>query len=811
MTSLGSLRLLWVDVHQALRGVARGRGFAAGAVLTLALGIGASCALFTVLYAVLLRPLPYAAPERLLTLQGNQSAPDVEDLAAGAPPLASAGLFFEHPLDLAGPSALPERLEGAGVTGGLLGTLGVPPALGRLLGPGDDRVGAPPVAVLSHALWRDRFGADPQVLGRLLSLSGQGYTVVGVMPPHFRLPRGRAEVLVPARAAHPEGVAARGAHFLYPVARLAEGATLPAAQAAVDAVAERLRAEHPEETREMTYVLQPLHARMVGPVRPVLLVLLGAVGLVLLVACSTFANLLLARAGARARELAVRSALGASRARLVGQLLGESVLLAALGAAAGLVLALWGVDALRALAPPGVPGLEEARVDGVVLAVTAGVALLSGVLAGLVPALQASRASPADALASGGRGLTGGRTAARARQVLVTAQLALALVLLVGCGLLLRSLWRLQGVDLGFEPAGTLALKVDLPAGRYPTVDVQARLLRGLLERARAQGGVAEAGLLSELPLAGERMNHNVLVEGMAEPAPGDEPSAEAHLASEGALEALRVPLLRGRGLRASDDAGAPPVVLVNAAFVKAFLGGREPLGARVRWAREDGVRWMTVAGVVGDIRHRAPDAWEGPTVYVPFAQNPVAWKRTTHLLVRTPLAAGGAAPAALVSALQEAAAGLDPLLPLTKARTLEQVLQSALATRRFQAVLLGVFAALALVLATLGVGGVTAFLVSQRTRELSIRLALGARRGEVLGLVLRQALAVVATGCAVGLAAAAALSRTLAALLFDVAPVDAATYGVLALGLAAVAMLASAVPALRVTRVDPALALRAE
>ncbi|HET9449272.1 MAG TPA: ABC transporter permease [Aggregicoccus sp.] len=802
------LERLWEDVQQTLRAARKAPAFTLGAVLTLALGIGANSALFTVLDAVLLRPLPYAQPAQLVTWEGNHSALDIEDFGARVPALASVGLFGEWPLDLA-EGALPERVDGALVTGGLFPTLGVPAALGRTIVPADDREGAPPVVVLGHALWRNRFAAAPDILGRTLSLAGQPYTVVGVLPERFRLPQGEAEAFVPARVAYAEGLAARGAHFLYPVARLRAGASLAQAQAAVDGVARQLRETHPEETKEMTYVLQGLHERVVGPVRPALLVLLGAVGLVLLVACSTFANLLLARASGRHRELAVRSALGASRGRLVALLLSESVVLALAGAAAGLVLSLWVVDALQALAPEDIPGLAEARVGGVTLGFTAGMALLTGLLAGLVPALQASRPALRATLAEGGPTQAGGRGAARARQVLVGAQLALALMLLVGTGLLLRSLWRLQSVDLGFEPAGALSLRLDLPPTRYATQADQNPFLRGLLERARALPGVDSAGLVSELPLSGARLEHNIVVEGLPPVPPGEEPSAQARTVSEGYLETVRIPLLRGRTLRAGDDASAQRVAVVTRAFVQQFLRGQEPLGRRVRWARGDADAWMTIVGVVGDIRHQSPDKVEGAALYVPFAQNEAPWKRWTHLVVRAP--GGAAALAALAPALQQQAAALDPLLPLTEPRTLEQVLGAALEDRRFQLALLGAFATLALVLAGLGVYGVTAFLVTQRTREFGIRLALGARGGAVLGLVMRQTLATVAAGCALGLLGSAALAGGLRAFLFGVQPLDPLTFGLLTLGLAAVALAASLLPAWRATRVDPALALRAQ
>nr|WP_228530589.1 MULTISPECIES: ABC transporter permease [Myxococcaceae] len=803
----GWLGRTWDDVRLTLRAARKAPGFTLGAVLTLALGIGANSALFSVLDAVLLRPLPYAQPSQLVSWQGNQSALDVEDFGAGAPSLASVGLYAEWPLDLV-EGALPERVDGAMVTGGLFPTLGVPAALGRTLGPADDRAGAPPVVVLSHALWRGRFASAPDILGRTLSLGGQAYTVVGVLPERFRLPEGEAEAFVPARIVYPEGATARGAHFFYPVARLRPGAELSRAQAEVDTVVGQLREAHPEEVKEMRYVLQSLHERVVGPVRPALLVLLGAVGLVLLVACSTFANLLLARASSRQHELAVRSALGASRGRLVVQLLIESVVLALAGAAAGLVLSLWGVDALRALAPEGMPGLAEARVDAATLGFTAGMALLTGLLAGLVPALQASHPALRATLGEGGPTQAGGRRAARARQALVGAQLALALMLLVGAGLLLRSLWRLQSVDLGFEPAGALSLRLDLPPARYPTQAQQTPFLRGLLERTRALPGVASAGLVSELPLSGGRLTHNIVVEGLPPVAPGEEPSAEARTVSEDYVETAHIPLLRGRSLEASDDAAAPRVAVVSRAFVEQFLPGQDPLGRRVRWARGPADAWMTIVGVVGDIRHRSPDKVEGAAVYVPFAQNDAPWKRWTHLVVR---GNGAVDVASLAPALQEQAAALDPLLPLTKARTLEQVVGAALADRRFQLALLGAFAVLALVLAGLGVYGVTAFLVTQRTREFGIRLALGAREGTVLGLVMRQALSVVATGCALGLVGAAALSGGLRAFLFGVQPLDPLTFAGLTLALAAVSLAASLLPAWRATRVDPALALRAE
>jgi predicted permease len=792
-------------VAQSVRALAKAPGFALAAVLVLALGIGANSALFTVLQAVLLRPPAYAAPERLVTWKGHHSAPDIADFGAQVPSLSSVGLFAGWPLDLVGTGGLPEQVAGALVTGGVFETLGVPALLGRTLGPADDVPGAPRVVVLGHALWRERFGADPSLLGRTVSFSGEPYTVIGVMPPGFRLPQGEAQAFVAAHVLYAEGLAARGAHFLYPLGRLRPGADLPAAQAQVAAVARRILEAHPGEAKGMEYVLQPLHARMVGAVRPTLLVLLGAVGLVLLVACFTFANLLLARASLRGRELAVRSALGASRRRLLGQLLCESVLLAGAGAGAGLVLCLWGVDGLRALAPGEVPGLDGAQVDGAVLGFTAGVALLTGVLSGLWPAWQASRPRLAGVLGAGGRTHTHG--GGRARQGLVAGQVALAAVLLVGSGLLLRSFHRLSSAPLGFSPGGVLSLVLNLPPARYPTPAAQQPLLQGLLERTRALPGVEGAALVSELPLTGSTVSHALVVQGAPPPAPGDAPDVQVRVVSDGYFELMRIPLLQGRGPGAADSASAPPVAVVNRAFADAHLQGPSPLGRRVRWVHGDAERWMTVVGVVGDIRHQAPDAVEGPTVYVPLAQNDQAWKRWSHLVVRAP----EAALAGLGARVQEQSAAVDPLLPLTQVRTLEQVLSKSLQARRFQVLLLGGFALLALVLATLGVYGVTAFLVAERTREFGIRMALGAAGVSVLGLVLRQALVLVGAGLAVGLLGAAALSGSLAALLYGVPPVDLPTYAAIAGGLALVGLVASAAPAWRAVRVDPALCLRAE
>ncbi|HVR72011.1 MAG TPA: ADOP family duplicated permease [Vicinamibacteria bacterium] len=614
------------DLRHAFRLLRRSPGFTAAAVATLALGMGANTAMFSVVHAVMLRPLPYAEPERLVRIRGGSSWPDLDDLKAQGRTLGGLGGYRAHSLDLVG-GPVAERVLGAAVTGDLFRTLRVPPALGHAIGPEDDRPNGERVVVLSHAFWRGRLAGDPDVPGRTLRFSSGVYRVLGVMPPGFRLPGLEAEVFVPLAVESPSEAGARGAHTLAAVARLAPGASIALAQAELDAIAARLAAAYPEENTDRRYPLSPLHGFLVRDIRDALLLLLGAVFLVLLIAATNVANLLLVRAASREREMAVRASLGAGRARLLRQLLAESVLLAALGGAAGLVVALWLVGVVVRLAPPQVPGLDGVSLDLRVLAFTGGVAVLTGLLFGLAPGLHGSRVPLADSLKEGARTGTG-RPGRRVRDLLVVSQVALALVLLVGAGLLLRSLHRLQSVDPGFEPSRLVTFNLTLPTASYGDIPKRNRFFEQVLERVAALPGVTAAGATSELPFAsGGLTPHDFIVEGRPPLRPGTEPELSNRAVTPAYFETVGLPLRRGRLLDESDRADAPLVGVVNEAAAREHFSGEDPLGRRVAWARADELTWITVVGVVGDVRGTGLDESDAPALYTPLAQELRWWK----------------------------------------------------------------------------------------------------------------------------------------------------------------------------------------
>ena len=787
------------DLRFGARSLARTPGFSAAAILSLALGIGANTTIFSVVDAVLLRPLPYPAPEELLAFRFNQSPPDLRDLRAQGKTLRAVAGYGGYPFDLA-TRGEPEQLPGALISGPLFEALGVEPASGRGLTESDDRADAAPVVVISAAL-RRRILGDREALGATLQLSGKSFTVVGVMPAGFKLPDGEAQLWVPLETGYPEASQARGAHFLTGVARLARGATRAQAQLELDAIAARLAERYPAEDRELTLPVLPLQDRLTRKVRATLLLLLGAVGMVLLVACANFAGLLLARGAARQHELAVRAALGASRARLLRQLLVESALLAFSGGAAAMLLAAWSLPALLSLDPGSLPPIAEVAIDRRVLAFALVAALGSGLCFGLLPALQTSRLDLLGAL-NDASPRSGYRS--RLRSALVIAEVALAVLLLTGAGLVLRSIWKLREVRLGFDPAQVLTLRVDLSGSRYGTVARQTDFFDRLLEGARSLPGVQEAGLISELPMSGFHLTHNTIIEG-APPVPeGAEPEIGAHVASPGYFSALRIPLLAGRLFDGRDRPDAPQVVIVNAALAKKYFPGRSAVGGRLRHARDPTVRWMTVVGVVGDARDAIEQEQE-PAVYSPYPQNASAWHRWETLVVR----AAPGAEAGLWRALKTRVWATDPQLPVTLARPMDELVARSLSQRRLELTLLGLFAALALVLGAIGIYGLVAYSVTQRTHEIGVRLALGATRGRVLALVLGDGLRLAVAGLALGLCAAAALSRITASYLYGVAPNDPPTYATIALVVGGAALLASWLPARRAGRIEPMAALR--
>ncbi|MET0645648.1 MAG: ABC transporter permease [Pyrinomonadaceae bacterium] len=812
------MRTLLKDVKYATRALLRQPGFTLVAVLTLALGIGANTAIFSVIDATLLRSLPYRDPGRLVHLWETKPSRDFERREASYPDFldwrAQGGEVFEglagyrpQPVTLADAGEA-TRARGAAVTSNFFELLGVGAVAGRTFVEGEDGLEARRVAVLSHGFWRRRFGGDAAAVGREVTLDGQAFTVVGVLPAdfHFAL-LGDTEVWTPL-APTPDAASRRYMHWLKVIGRLKDGVSLEGAQAHLATVALRIERDDPGAHAGVGLRGVVLQDEFVGPVRPVLFVLLGAVGFVLLIACTNVANLLLARSAARQKEVAIRSALGASRWRVVRQLLTESVLLSLAGGAAGLVLALWGVDLLVSLIPAGqlaqMPYLRSLSLSRDVLLFAMGLSLSTGVLFGLTPALSASRADLQGALKEGGRS-TVSRGSRRLRDLLVVAEVALALVLLVGAGLLMKSLVMMLQVDPGFDTRNLLTMRVALPPSRYSEDGTATRFYDEMLRRLSAVRGVRGAALTSNLPLAGDGGTGTPQVVGS--PLPASE-LTEAHLRTVSAnyFEVMGVPVVRGRAFAERDDAAAPTVLLINKTFAERVFPNEEAVGRRLTF-RFTGETQFEVVGVVGDEKVTSLDARTTPVVYFHSRQD--SYFDSAALILRTDVPD----PLALASAVRHEVRALDAEVPVYAVQTLEQMVAGSRAAfmRRYPAYLTGVFACVALLLALVGIYGVVSYAVAQRTHEIAVRVALGARTRDVLRLVLGHGLLLALGGIALGAAGALALTRLISGLLFGVSAADPAVYGLVALLLAAVALLACLVPARRATKVDPMVALRYE
>ena len=786
------------------------------ALLTLALGIGANSAIFSVVNGVLLRSLPYPDPDRLVMvretygggLTGSVSAPNFLDWQSRSHTVASMAASRSVSVSLLGVGE-PEEVAAALVSSGCFRTLGVTPILCRGLLPGEDE-GQSTVAVLSEGLWRERFGADSGILGRSLNLSGKPYTIVGVVPASVTYP-GRPKVWLPigfglGRSIH------RDSHSYDVIARLKPSVTMANANADLVAVARTLAVEFPVENTGRGVALIAMAEDAVGGIRPALLLLSGAVVLVLLIACANVANLFLVRATTRHRELAVRAALGASRWRLIQQTLAEAVVIAVVGGMLGLLLASWSVDALLALGPRGIPRLAEITVDGRVLAFTLVVSMVIGIVFGLAPALVAVRQAPAGTLHADGRGASGGKPRTRFRAFLVVMQVALALILLVGSALLVVSVRRLAGVDPGFRPEGAVAFEFNVPTAKYVDADAQRGFVTRVLERVERIPGVSRAGAVFFMPLGNGAVSGDVTIEGEAPAAPGEERYASFRVVVGDYLETMGIAVARGRVPGATDVAGSRLVATVNQAFARVFLPGRDPLGQRLTFGDGiDDVEWREIVGVVADVHHDGLTRAAGPEIYVPAAQlTPDFWSIFTptplSFVVRTALPIETVAPA-LKAAVRE----VDPDQPISRLRPVGELVSDSMARFRFSMLLLTIFGGLALCLAVVGVYGLMAYSVSQRTRELGIRLALGARGVVVCGMVLRQGLLMAVAGIVLGLVGALALTRLLTAQLFGVSPTDPGVITAMAATLAGVSLVACLIPALRATRVDPMVALRSE
>jgi putative ABC transport system permease protein len=804
------------DLRHALRGLRRQPGFTAAAVLTLALGLGASAAIFSLVEAALLRPLPYPRPERLVRVIGarlpaagsapeNISAQDFLDFARESRSLEVLGAhgWTGGGVTLTGGGEA-ERVPSALVSSGLLRALGVQPAAGRFFRPDEDRPRPPRIVVISHGLWTRRFAADPRLIGSAIRLNGMPAVVIGVLPAGFRFPE--ADTL---RASHPPDVlrlidfdpheSSRTGRFLQAVGRLRSGIGLAAAETELRAIAARLERLHPAEDFGRSMRLVSLTEDLAGGAGPVLLLLLAAVACLLLVACANVANLLLARGMARHGEMAVRTALGATAGRLVQMLLVESLALAAIGgmlgvgaaAAAIRLLSAWGAGILPHAASAGL----NARVVLFSLALTA----VTGLVFGLAPAWQSARQGPGPALRQAAAGAGTSRSAAAARRGLVVAEVALALVLLIGAGLLIESYWRLRRVDPGFSPERVIAADLALPLARYPE-GTESRFYERLYERAASLPGVEAAGGVNILPLDGNYSCDGIQIAEHPVPA-GQEPCAEARSASPGYFRAMGIPLVAGRTFDSGDTASSARVIIVNQAMARRFWPGEDPLGKTLTYLRDSSGGPRRVVGVVGDVRHFGLDREPAPELYTPQPQPPSFHGMTVVLRART-------RPAALLAALRREVAALDPLVPVYRTRTLAEMVSADAASPRLRTAILGAFAALALLLAMIGIYGVLACIVGQRTREIGIRRALGAGDGHLLRMLLGQTMAPALAGVGLGLVAALAATRLLSGLLFGVAPADPLLFTACPLLLTAAALAASWLPSRRAARIEPRVAL---
>jgi putative ABC transport system permease protein len=802
------------DIRYGLRMLWKHPGFTIISVLALALGIGANSAIFTVVNAVLLRPLPFEQPERLVTVlsrnereatvSGSHSYLNFTDLRDQNQVFDSVGAYTASTFFFIGNEG-PERVNGALLSADMFAVLRARPALGRAFTREEDQLGAKRVAVISHNLWQRRFGGDSKVLGQDVTIGSTPATIIGVMPKGFRFPISMdAECWMALTPALNEGIIqSRGAVFLGVVARMKEGVSIEQAQAESTTIASRLAAQYPDSNAGQGIALQSTHERVVGDLRPALLVILSAVGFVLLIACANVANLLLARASSRHKEIAIRTAMGASRGRIIRQLLTESLMLSLMGGAAGLLLALWGVDLLVAATPADIPRVSEVGLDARVLAFTAGVTLLTGLFFGLAPALQASKSDLNEGLKEGGRGSTESLRSNRVRSTLVVVEVALSLVLLVGAGLLIQSFWRLLEVKPGFDPEKVLAADVSLLRKDYPRTEQYVTFYQEAIERLGAMAGVEAAGAVDPLPLSNSFEAYSFQVEGRPASPPGEEPGADFRIASPGYFRAMGIPLVKGRIFNERDTMDTPHVILISEAFARRFFPNEEPLGKRLQ-VGDGQSRPREIIGIVGDVRHAGLDQEPEPEFYVSYLQKPTS---SMSVVVR----ASGADPAALAPSLRGVIGQINKDQPVYNVRTMRQLLSESVARRRFNMLLLGVFAGVALLLAAIGLYGVMSYSVTRRTHELGIRIALGAQAGDVLRLVVGQGMTLALIGVVAGLVAAYFATRAMATLLFGVGTTDLWTFAGVALLISAVAFLASYLPARRATKVDPMVALRYE
>ena len=808
------------DLRYGARTLARQRTFAVIATLTLALGIGANAAIFSVVNAVLLRPLPWTEPERAVMIWSRWTAFDKTWVAEGevldyrrrATTLAEVAAWSEAQVNLTG-DADPERVSAASVTANLFTTLGVSAAIGRTFTAQEDVPNGPDLVVLGHALWTRRYAGDSGIVGRSIQINGRPFAVLGVMPAGFVLPTDfhnpePSELWTPLRI--DPASTDHGSHGYYAAGRLKPGASVRAASDELHAIARAMTQEglYPVQMQFDTVVLS-LADEVLGNVRRSIWLLFGAVAFLLMIACANVANLLLARAEGRQREIAVRAALGARAARVVRQLLTESLVLGAAAACVGLALAYAGVRFLAWWNPADIPRVANVTLDLRVLGFTAIVALMTSMLFSIAPALRATRQDLNESLKDGSQSSSSGIGRQRFRSALVVAEMALAVVLLVGAGLMLRSLWALERVQLGFDPSNVLTMRLSAPQATYQTPEQVVQFYERLVDGVRQLPGVRIAGAVRSLPLGSTIGDFGLRIEGYVPP-PGTGAKGDWQIATDGYLEAIGERVVRGRSIQPADTANSQLVALINEEMARRYWPGQDPLGRRFKIGGGDANRpWITVVGIVADVRHNGITDVVKEKFYVPHRQWHVSLGnsiRSMTLVIKTTQD-----PTALTSAVRHQVRALDPNMPVAEVRTMSEVVGAALSTPRFTGVLLGTFAALALLLSAIGIYGVLSFIVSRRTREIGIRVAIGARRAEVIRLILRSGLSLALVGVAIGVAIAAWAAQLMRGLLHGVRPGDPLTFLAVGILLAAVAALASLVPAWRASRVDPVVVLKGE
>lgn len=805
---------LWKDLSYAARMMLRQPGFTLVAILTLALGIGANSAIFSIVNAVLLRPLPYPEPEQLVMLWEVKTEQSAGSLFKGTVSFSNFQDWREQDdsfkdiaaYQLAGFSLqgkdVPERITGATVTSNFFDVIGVRPQTGRAFQDEEKQGGRNRVVVLSDALWRRSFGADAAIAGKEITLSGEQYTVVGVMPQGFQFPSRSTQLWTPLDLT-PDQLTNRDNHWLMTLGRLKTGVTLEQAQAGMTTIARRIEQQYPEVQTGRGIQLVPLHEELVQFARPALLMLLGAVGFVLLIACTNVANLLLARSAARRKEIAIRTALGAGRWRLIRQFLTESVLLFILGGALGLLISKWGVDLLVGQASAFMPRAGEVRLDGRVVGFTLLISFLTGVIFGLAPAIQSTKTDVQAALKEGGNA---GQSPHRnlVRNALVAAEIAAALVLLIGAGLLIKSFTQLLRTDTGMKTGNVITMGLTLPQSLYSTQQSRTVFYQQVIDRIASRPGVEAVGVVNILPVQNSGYNGKIWVEGEAAPPMGSEPIAEYRAVSLDYFRALGIPLVGGRFFNAQDKEQGIQVAIINQTFARRYLSGRDPLGSRMR--KEEG-EWLAIVGVVGDVRQSGLTRSIMPEVYTSYAQSGSATlTQGMSLVVR---ATGE--PSDIIAGIRREVALVDPAQPVHNVQTMQEVIYNSVNDRRLTMLLLTIFAGVALFLAMIGIYSVMSYVVTQNTREIGIRMALGAQAGDVLRLVVGQGLMLTLLGIFIGLAASLALTRLIKSLLFGVAATDPLTFIYVSLFLIFVAMLACYLPARRATRIDPMVALRYE